>query len=176
MPPSEDNWVFMNQHEYLEFLKTPEGKCRKNNFGQLDAIDEDDVIYVIECGNKDAKRIRSEKDEHDYLFEQQVTNNVCLLSLDSLFEERVDKENLSPHEKIYKSEDDVVAETLKNMDIDTLHIAIASLDDLEKMIIEKLFFDEKTVSSRELSSLLGMPVMTLHKKKMRIFKKIKKFF
>ena len=48
MPPSEDNWIYMNQYQFCRFVETPEGKQRKNNFGQINAVDQEDLLYIVE--------------------------------------------------------------------------------------------------------------------------------
>lgn len=66
LPADGNNWIVMSGHEFAMFMQTPEGKQRKNNFGQLDACTMDDVIIVAECGVDTAKRWRSEKDKQGH--------------------------------------------------------------------------------------------------------------
>ena len=175
MPPSEDNWIVMEQQEYIAFANTPEGKLRKKNFAQLDGTDVSDVMYFIESDEETVKAYRKDKDEHDYLREQEDKYKTYMLSLDSL-ERESDYESVNSFNKISVSDEDVVAESLMKSNIETLKTALSSLDADERMIIERLYLDEKTVSARELSKLLEIPQKTLHYRKTQIFKKIRNFF
>ena len=174
MPPAEDNWIYMNQYEFIDFMNTPAGKRRKENFGQLDAIDEGDVIYIVECENKLAKQLRKDKNNSDYL--REFEKNITLLSLDTPEDEANDADDRDYLDKVFLSEEDLTKETLLKLDIEKLRIAINSLDDEEKWIIQKLFFDERTISARELSEMMNIPQKTLHYRKTQIFKKIRKNF
>ena len=174
MPPSDDNWIVMNYHDYLEFMKTPEGQSRKENFAQLNGVDEDDVIYIVESNTQKAKQIRAERDAHDYLTEQENLSGYLTLSMEELTANLDD--DLSAYDIIEDPSEDVVANYLRFSNIETLFRAIESLDDEEKWIINKLFLDENTCSLLELSQSLGIPYMTLSYKKSKIFRKIKKFF
>lgn len=175
MPTSEDNWIYMNQHEFIAFMNTPAGKSRKDNFGQLDGVDEDDVIYIVESEPKLATQMRKEKKRHDYLHQIEIDENICLVSLDNPTYESSEDE-LSLQEKYFIADDDVVRDTIKHLDCETLRFAISTLDEEERMILQSLYLDEKPVSARKLSLILNVPVMTLHKRKNRILKKIRNYF
>ena len=173
-PSSDDNWIYMNKQEYLQFIATPEGKSRKDYFAQLDAADEDDVMYIVECENKlVAKCIRADKDAHDYLREQEMKSKIFTVSLDEM---RANKEGLSILETLSDSDDDLLIGALKKMELETLRIALNSLDTEEKRIIDCLYFKDKVMSARALSTSLNIPQKTLHNRKMRIYEKIKKYF
>ena len=56
--------------------------------------------------------------------------------------------------------------------VDKLHLAISQLSEKEQDLIYALFFDGKT--EREYAAQLGIYHNAVHKKKMRIFEKLKK--
>lgn len=176
MPPSEDNWIYMNEYQYCRFIETPEGKKRKKNFGNITGADDGDIVYIVECGESKAKQYRREIDRHDYLREIEEKENITIISLDSPVEEGNDADERGYLDKFIISDEDLTKDTLKKLDIDMLYLAINSLDDEEKWIIQKLFFDEKTMSARELSKMMNIPQKTLHYRKTQIFKKIRTFF
>lgn len=175
MPQSEDNWIRMTKPEFIEFLKTPAGKLRKSNFGQINGVDENDVIYIVECDTKMARTLRSEKNKSAYQKQVHKKEKITILSFETP-DEDLEIDERGYKDKLYIAEDDVVKDTLKKMDLETLRLAISTLDDEEKWIIRKLFFDEKTMSARELSEMMQIPQKTLHYRKNQIFKKIRKFF
>lgn len=175
MPTSEDNWIYMNQHEFIAFMNTPAGQSRKENFGQLDGVDEEDVIYIVESEPKLAAQIRKDKNRHDYLRQIEIDENITLVSLETPTYETSEDE-LGLQEKCFIADDDVVNDAIKHMDCETLRRAISSLDEEERMILQRLYLEEKPMSARKLSSILNIPVMTLHCKKIRIFDKMRKYF
>ena len=64
-------------------------------------------------------------------------------------------------------------EVIKNIMIGKMIKAIENLTDSERIIVEELFFNEK--SERELANLMNIPRTTLHSKKINIINKLKKF-
>ena len=172
MPPAEDNWIYMNQHEFINFMNTPAGKRRKENFGQLDAIDEGDVIYIVECENKLAKQLRKDKNNSDYL--RAFEKNITFLSLDA--PENVEDDDRGYIDLLFLSEEDIVHDVLRKMDLDTLRHAISTLDESEKDLIQNLFFSPTPLSEAEYGKLINKSQQIIHHRKKRIFEKIKKFF
>ena len=175
MPPSEDNWIVMEQQEYIAFANTPEGKLRKKNFAQLDGTDVSDVMYFIESDEETVKAFRKEKDEHDYLREQEDKYKTYMLSLDSL-ERESDYESVNAFNKISASDDDVVAEALKDMDLIKLSIALSTLDEEEIELISKLFLAAQPLSATQYGKLINESQQTVSYRKKKILEKLKSFF
>ena len=175
MPPSEDNWIYMNQYQFCRFVETPEGKQRKNNFGQINAVDQEDLLYIVECGESMAKQFRKEIDEHDYLREQEEKNSIYFVPFDTL-SSGDDNEAIKPYNKLIASDDDVVAETFKSMDIETLRYAISTLEKDEKELIFNLFLAEQTMSETQYGGIINESQQTISYRKKKVLEKLKSFF
>lgn len=92
LPADGNNWIVMSGHEFAMFMQTPEGKQRKNNFGQLDACTMDDVIIVAECGVDTAKRWRSEKDKQDHSKKLKDDSGIEIYSYEAL--DKIDQDKV----------------------------------------------------------------------------------
>lgn len=68
---------------------------------------------------------------------------------------------------------DIVNYVYKNTLYENLHLAIKSLTEYEQNIIELIYLQDKT--EREVATILNIPNTTLHNKKVRILKKLKKY-
>ena len=170
MPQSEDNWIRMTKPEFIEFLKTPAGKLRKSNFGQINGVDENDVIYIVECDTKMARTLRSEKNKSAYQKQVHKKEKITILSFETP-DEDLEIDERGYKDKLYIAEDDVVKDTLKKMDLETLRLAISTLDESEKDLIQNLFFSPTPLSEAEYGKLINESQQIIHHRKKRIFEK-----
>ncbi len=173
MPPSDDNWIVMNYHDYLEFMKTPEGQNRKENFAQLNGVDEDDVIYIVESNTQKAKQIRAERDAHDYLTEQENLSGYLTLSMEELTADLDD--DLSAYDIIADPSEDVVKNFLRFTRIETLFKAMDTLEEAEKELLFNLYLSPTPLSITQYGKQTNESQQTISYRKKRIFEKLKKF-
>lgn len=73
---------------------------------------------------------------------------------------------------IVRVQPDIVDKLIHQEQLEALWIALQSLPEDERSLIEELFFNEK--SERKLASELGIANMTLHDRKHRVLKKLRK--
>ncbi|MEQ3316379.1 sigma factor-like helix-turn-helix DNA-binding protein [Enterocloster clostridioformis] len=90
------------------------------------------------------------------------------LSLERFHEDGVNIDYL-----IVRVQADIVDKLIHQEQLESLWAALHSLPEDERSLIDELFFNEK--SERKLAAELGIANMTLHDKKHRILKKLKKF-
>lgn len=90
----------------------------------------------------------------------------CELSLDRFQEDGVNTDYL-----IVRVQPDIVDRLIHQEQLEQLWLALQTLTEDERSLIEELFFNEK--SERKLAAELGVANMTLHDKKHRILKKLK---
>lgn len=89
------------------------------------------------------------------------------LSLDRFQEDGVNADYL-----IVRVQPDIVDKLIHREQLHALYLALKLLPVEERSLIEELFFNEK--SERRLAAELGIANMTLHDRKHRILKKLKK--
>lgn len=89
------------------------------------------------------------------------------LSLERLHEDGVNIDYL-----IVRVQPDIVDRLIQQEQLEALWIALQSLPEDERSLIDELFFNDK--SERMLAAELGIATMTLHDRKHRILRKLKK--
>ena len=171
LPEGKDNWIVMNGHEFAMFMKTPEGKERRNNFGQLDACDNTDTIIIAECGQEKAKEWRVEKDRHDYLIEAKEKAGYTTFSYHSVETDNGDD----------LVGDDLICDEVTNVeDTVTTHImkeklreAMTYLNGDECHLIEKMFLSDNPMTETEYGKLIQKSRTAVRHRKFRILNKLK---
>ncbi len=74
------------------------------------------------------------------------------------------------------SDESVEDKVIRNLDLEILHRALHSLSKEEYRIIECLYLADETMTERALAQVLGKSQPYIHRLKMKIFDKIRKFF
>lgn len=74
------------------------------------------------------------------------------------------------------SDESVEDKAIRNLDLEILHRALHSLSKEEYRIIECLYLADETMTERALAQVLGKSQPYIHRLKMKIFDKIRKFF
>lgn len=154
-----ENWIIMNGYEFAQFMKTPEGISRRKNFGQLDSCGSGDEILVVECGAPTAKKLRSEKDSHDYLKECEIDSGYKTFSYSSVC---TDDEGASGEEMLPDKNCDVESSVINRVFQKDMREAVKNLDGLHRTIINCYFFEKPLMTEKELSKKLGMSQQLLH--------------
>lgn len=83
---------------------------------------------------------------------------------------------LSGEELIADESVDVVAEVMHKMELETLRKALRSLSESEYQLIYDLFLKDNPLTERDLSKIYKVSQPIIHKRKMQIFEKLRKFF
>ncbi len=95
-----------------------------------------------------------------------------LIRQNELSLERFQEDGVNIVYLIVRVQPDIVDKLIHQEQLEALWIALQSLSEDERSLVDELFFNEK--SERKLASELGVPRMTLSDKKHRILKKLKK--
>lgn len=170
-PAGKENWIVMNSYDFAMFMKTPEGKKRRPNFGQLDGCDLDDVIIIAECGQDKADQWRAEKDRHDYLKEVKAKMGYTTFSYQAIAS--VEGDEMTGEDLLHDPDTDVEETVIIRIMKDKLRIAVMSLDEHERHLIEKMFLTAHPMTEEEYARLTGKNRGTIHYQKMRILGKLK---
>ena len=160
IPYSENQnieWIEMNGREFYRFIKSLEGKDRY-------FIDFDD--YVIESTKEQYEAWKKEKNRSYYL-NNQAKEYVTVSFYSDFFGDGMNAEDVIT-DTSQNTEQTVVNKIL----LEQLQSVICQLSLEEQWIIQKLFFEKKTL--RQLSSESGIPVMTLCDRKNSAIAKLKK--
>ena len=83
---------------------------------------------------------------------------------------------LSGEELIADESVDAVAEVMHKMELETLRKALLSLSESEYQLIYDLFLKDNPLTERDLSKKYKVSQPIIHKRKMQIFEKLRKFF
>lgn len=95
-----------------------------------------------------------------------------LIRQNELSLERFREDGVNIDYLVVRVQPDIVDKLIHQEQLEALWIALQSLSEDERTLIDELFFNEK--SERKLAAELGMATMTLHDRKHRILKKLKK--
>lgn len=104
------------------------------------------------------------RDREKYLDKLAEVNNI---SIESCSERGISVEYI-----ISAAEDSLEDKIITEMLIVKLRLCVKMLDESERMLISELYLQGK--SERQLSKETGIPAMTIHDRKSRILKKLKK--
>ena len=172
MPMGEENWIIMNAIEFREFMKTEDGRSRRQNFGQMDGFGREDTIIIAECGKETARKWRAEKDCRDYA-EERKKKSTCfcnpLMYLSDLSRNRV--QSMFFPDECYDMEE-IVWDRLEH---ERLCMAVENLAPFEKKLIRALFNKEKPKSEEEIGRIFGISRQTLRSYKKLTLDKIKDY-
>ena len=170
LPADGSNWIVMNSYEFMNFVQTPDGQKRRENFGQLDACSVDDVIIIAECGTETAKRWRAEKDRHDYLVSIEKQSGMTAFSYNT---QTTTEDEMSGEELLVDSRCDVVEEVLRHFQKSHIQEALATLRPEERDLIESLIISDFPMTEREYAKKVGKTQSTIHCQKAAILKRLK---
>lgn len=170
-PLGEGNWITMTPFEFAQFMKTPEGRNRKNNFGQIDACEYDESIVVAECGEKMAKKLRAERDARNLRMNYKKKSGFTLFSYNEL--ESVE-DNLTGEELLEDEEIDVEGEAIDLVLISRIKEVVELLPAKEKHVIEKIYLSKNCLSVEEYIKKFNYSKATVYDRRNRAFEKIKK--
>ena len=174
----KQEWVELTPEEFFELCKTNRSKSlsERRYFYQLPGLEKGDFYLYLECDYEHYKKSRIERHERI-----KKKNEICelkkngkmftIVSLDALMEDE-SGDSYTLHDLIADPDAEFEEQLVFNMDV---HLMLKILESDEREIIDALFFDNpKCYGERKIASKLGMGKTTLHKKKVKIFEKIRK--
>lgn len=122
--------------------------------------------YLYEVSKEIHDQYKREDRRHRYLKETQ--KDVSILSYHALDGDSMSGENLIADEQV-----DVEGAAIRNVMLEKLREGLSTLTDDELYIIEYLIYQEKT--ERELAKKLHISQIAVHKRKVKILEKLRKF-
>lgn len=144
----EDNWTIMNYRQFAAFLKTEEGKKRRDCFERLgEACDEAGTIY-IECSREKLPELWSERNHADYLRRQKDASGFLTVSLDAELEIKEDGDIGSLHDLIADEAQHTDDKAFLAIFRQELPAALAELDEAELELVMAFACDGKMTVTR----------------------------
>ena len=122
--------------------------------------------YLYEVSKEIHDRYKREERRHRYL--EDTKKGIIVLSYDAWDEDSKIGESVIIDESM-----DVEKEAVKNIMFEKLRDGLSTLTDYELYIVEHLIYQEKT--ERELAKKLNISQNAVHKRKVKVLEKLKKF-
>lgn len=169
-PAEANNWIEMNLNEFKEFVKTEEGKIRKNNFAPLPGFGTGDADYYIETTREEVSRIRKDNNRSAYLKKLETESGFVTVSLNELdlFRENEQEDRIVDEtafvEKIY-----IAKETSSE-----IQKALSMLTDKQRDIICSLVYTDEPVRVKDYAKSHNMTSAAVIQTKERALKQLKK--
>lgn len=165
-----DNWIEMNMDEFKEFIKTVDGKRRKNNFAPLLGFDSHDADYFIETSDEEIRKIRKVNNRHAYLKKLEKASGIITVSLNDpdLFDNS-EREDIIVDETAFVETISVAKETSQE-----IKKALMMLTDKQRDIICSLIYTETPMKVKDYANMHGLTCAAVVQTKERALKKLKK--
>lgn len=155
----------------FDYLKSDEGS--KKEF-DIDFDDNGDEIGIEIPDDKLDKHLKG-KERRKYVSKTQKAMGYTIVSLNSELEGK-DGEIMTFEEVIADDSDDFTEEITRKANIQTLRRALASLTSDEMNIVFLLYLTTEPLTEYQLADARGVTQQAIHKYKVSILKKLKKFF
>lgn len=150
-------YVQITENELQAYKKISEGKVFLINLGHS-------IMEVDEIAYHDFYK---EENREDYRQKLAIKNNV--VSMESLISGEFNECNL-----VVDTSEPLDEKVMREMMIEKLPEAIATLSDEEKELIQQIYFSHK--SERQIAEEFEVSNVAINKRKNRILKKLKNFF
>ena len=152
-----------------QYLRTEEGKKKYFDVWQ----DDDRAVMVgVEVPPEKIKIYAAEQRRRRYIKDVMKELDISITSLESIVENNDNR--LNGEEVLASFDIELEDEIIRKITIEEVRHAICLLPLDEQKLIKEIFVCGKT--ERELSKKYGVSQVAIHKRKNRIFQKIKKFF
>lgn len=151
-------WIEMSGAEYLDFVRDPENKDRF--FLNMKNV-------VLECSKEEYLRSRTEKRRSDYLAESKKGGTII-----SLFAQ-ADKESTG-EEVIPDPDADVEENILHTLAVQRVREGVDALPEEDAALLRVLYLQTPPLTLRAYSEKTGIPVMTLHYRKEKLLRLLKR--
>ena len=166
-----DNWNMMGRNEFREFINTPEGRRRAQDFGRLDSCGQNDCIIYVECGETMANELKREHNRGFYLRQiEKAEAPYGNCSLSTPVEDDLTLEDLiaDPKAKVEEA-------VLSRISNDEIKKGLLALDPMERSLIQFTVLDENPMTLSEFACCFHLDRTYLHRKKESAFKKLRVF-
>ena len=171
-PGTDDNWIIMNSYEFALFMKTDEGKRRRKNFGQMNAVDETDSMIIMECDQETAKEMRKEINREAYARMKWAESGWIFFSLD---EKRSSEDRSCEETELVDENVNVEMEVIRRIEVQRLADGLEELSDSDRDILFKLYLSDNPISEYQYAKETGIPRTTIISRKQKILSYLKDY-
>lgn len=151
---------YLSEHKDLRFYETS-------------TVEEFGEIVFVEVPKRHLKEAAAWKNRENYVKRTMKENRLEIVSLSQPITE---DGQMTPEDITSNRDESVEDEAIRNLDLETLRRALASLTAEEFCVIERLFLTENPMTERALAESMGKSQPYVNRLKRKIFDKIKKFF
>ena len=176
---AHQEWEDITAKEFLEICKSNIGKPieKQRFFARIPCAEDSDYYYVMECDYSNylksnaecverfRKRLEKEQLEKDGLWFE-------LISLDFPMADE-DGEIYCLHDVVAEPDFAFEEKTINSM---ILNNALSKLSDDERKLIDAFYLSDEIKTERQYAAEFNEPNSTIHSKKIRVLKKMKKCF
>ena len=159
--------------EAYAYLSTAEGRTKR--FVRTSSGEDGGEEEFVEIPASCVSQHRKEERRVQYVSDCIENSGFVTISLYAM-EVGEDSNLLSGEELIADGSRSVEEQATHENDLEILRDALKSLTAEERSIIEALYLNERRISEKELSSLLGVSQQMVSKRKQKILEKLKNFF
>lgn len=160
--------------EAYAYLKSAEGKTRR--FMKSNDYEDGGEDVFVEIPAEFIRDYRQGERREQYVNDIREDAGFTEISLYAMQGDGNPNDLLSGEELIADESVDVVAEVMHKMELETLRKALLSLSEDEYRLIYDLFLKDNPLTERDLSKKYKVSQPIIHKRKMQIFEKLRKFF
>lgn len=160
--------------EAYAYLKSAEGKTRR--FMKSNDYEDGGEDVFVEIPAEFIRDYRQGERREQYVNDIREDAGFTEISLYAMQGDGNPNDLLSGEELIADESVDVVAEVMHKMELETLRKALLSLSEDEYQLIYDLFLKDNPLTERDLSKKYKVSQPIIHKRKMQIFEKLRKFF
>ncbi|MBR3918470.1 MAG: hypothetical protein IKJ59_07015 [Clostridia bacterium] len=166
-------WVEMTGKEFIEFKRNPENKHRK--FAEYIDEYQESATIVMEVTQDSYNRWHCE----DVIRRRKRTERYVAGYKEISMDEEICGQNIEDftlHDVIADESVDVEKDVINLCEINHLREIFKKLSPEEMELIEALYLSENPMTERDYAKKIGLCHSGLHKRKIMVLKKIKKFF
>lgn len=169
---SEDGkrkFIKLEGKEAYVFLKKPE--CKGKRFFRTSTEEKNGEFVYVEIPPDKVKSVRKLQRRAQYVMECIKKSGIKTVSI----YEYLPSEELTREEILSDIDVNIEDDTIKNLNIKTLHRALTTLTDEEFAIINLLYLSKEPLSEEKIGEMLGISQQGVSKRKQSILKKLKNF-
>ena len=166
----ENNWITMNSYEFALFTQTEEGQKRRKNFGQMNAVDENDYIIIMECDADTTSEMRKEVNREAYIHRTRTESGFSFFSLE---EKRNEEDRGIEETELADPEENVEQKALNNINIEKLREGLGKLNEEQMDLINNLYLVDEPLSEYQYGEKTGIARTTLRSRKDTILSQLK---
>ena len=168
-PDGKRRFIKLESKEAYEYLKKPE--CKGKRFFRTSTEEKDGEFVYVEIPPDKVKSARKLQRRAQYVMECIKKSGLKTVS----FYEYLPREELTREEMLSDIDVNIEDDTIKNINIETLHRALITLTDEEFAIINLLYLSKEPLTEEKIGEMLGISQQGVSKRKQSILKKLKNF-